>query len=167
MNRDFGATRLDGASERRRATTMIDPTILFGVFLTAFVAATILPAQSETALVAAIVAGGQDPVVAVAVASIGNVGGAVVNWWLGREVRRFGSRRWFPVSAADLERASGWYERYGKWSLLLSWAPFVGDPLTVVAGFLRERLSVFLLLVGIAKIGRYAVLAAATLAWPT
>ncbi len=45
-----------------------------------------------------------------------------------------------------LERAQGWYHRYGRWSLLMSWAPVIGDPLTVVAGVLREPLWSFLLL---------------------
>ena len=137
-----------------------------GLFLTAFVAATILPAQSEAALVAAILAGHYDPVGLVAAASLGNVGGSVVNWGLGRWARRFGERRWFPVGAAELERAGRWYARWGKWSLLLSWAPIIGDPLTVAAGFLREPLPVFVALVTLAKVGRYVVLAVATLNWP-
>lgn len=45
-------------------------------------------------------------------------------------------------------------------SLLLSWAPFIGDPLTVVAGVLREPFASFLLLVAVAKTGRYAAVAA-------
>ena len=69
----------------------------------------------------------------------------------------FRDRPWFPVKAGALDRAQGWYQRYGKWSLLLSWAPVIGDPLTIVAGVLREPLPVFLLLVTIAKVGRYIV----------
>ncbi len=145
---------------------MSDPTVYLGLFLTAFVAATILPAQSEAALVAAIAAG-WDPVVVVSVAGLGNVGGSLVNWVLGRWVGRFGDRRWFPLRPDELERAGRWYRRYGKWSLLLSWVPIIGDPLTVAAGFLREPLPVFLALVTIAKLGRYAVLAAAVVNWPT
>ena len=40
-----------------------------------------------------------------------------------------------------------------------SWAPFIGDPITVVAGLLREPLWSFLLLVTIAKSSRYIVVA--------
>ena len=53
--------------------------------------------------------------------------------------------------------------RYGRWSLLFSWLPLVGDPLTLVAGVMREPWWRFLLLVGLAKSGRYAVLAYLTL----
>ena len=67
------------------------------------------------------------------------------------------------VGEAALQRAQNWYRRYGKWSLLLSWAPIIGDPLTVAAGIMKEPLPVFLLLVTIAKVGRYVVLALVTL----
>ena len=56
-----------------------------------------------------------------------------------------------------------WYGRYGRWSLLLSWLPVIGDPLTLVAGIMREPLWRFMLIVTLAKTLRYTVLAAATL----
>lgn len=133
---------------------------LSGLFGVAFLAATILPAQSETALVGLQLAG-YPVLLLVAVASLGNTLGAVVNWWLGRSLERFQNRRWFPASPAALKRATRWYSRWGRWSLLFSWAPIGGDALTVVAGILREPLWSFLLLVAIAKTGRYVVLAIA------
>jgi membrane protein YqaA with SNARE-associated domain len=89
----------------------------------------------------------------------------VVNWCLGRFLLRFKEKPWFPTSKGQLERAQNWYRRYGRWSLLGSWLPVVGDPLTVVAGVMREPLVPFLVLVTIAKGTRYLVLAALTLAW--
>ena len=135
---------------------------LSGLFLAALIAATLLPAQSEAVLVALLLDGG-DPVLLVAVATAGNVLGSLVNWWLGLQVQRFQGRRWFPVSPARLERAQAWYRRYGRWSLLLSWAPVIGDPITLAAGVMREPLRVFLPLVFIAKAMRYIVLALMTL----
>ncbi|MCV3739068.1 DedA family protein [Rhizobium sp. TRM96647] len=136
-----------------------------GLFLAAFLAATILPAQSETALVVLILTGDYPVVALVTVASVGNILGSVVNWSLGRGIARFRTRRWFPVSAKSLEMAGRWYGRYGKWSLLASWLPVVGDPITVAAGILRVPFATFLVLVSVAKVGRYAVLALATGAW--
>lgn len=133
-----------------------------GLFASALAAATILPMQSEAVLVGLIVADAQPVWALVAVASLGNVLGSVVNWVLGRQVERFRGRRWFPASDASLERAKAWYGRWGRWSLLLSWAPVIGDPLTLVAGVLREPLWSFLALVTIAKVGRYVALAAIT-----
>lgn len=136
-----------------------------GLFLSAFVAATILPAQSESVLTGLILLDQVPVVLLVIVASIGNIAGSVVNWGLGRAIERYSERRWFPVKPAMLARATGWYHRYGKWSLLLSWVPIIGDPLTVVAGVLQEKIWRFLVLVSIAKTGRYVFLAYVVVNW--
>lgn len=102
----------------------------------ALAAATVLPMQSEAVLAGLLIAD-YSPCLLIAVASIGNVLGSVVNWLLGRGIEGFRHRRWLPASNAGLERAQRWYHRYGKWTLLLSWVPIVGDPLTV-AGVMRE-----------------------------
>ncbi|MFC3694615.1 YqaA family protein [Chenggangzhangella methanolivorans] len=141
---------------------MADLVAYLGLFASAFAAATILPAQSEALLVGLVLAEAQPVWALVAVASVGNVLGSVVNWILGGQVERFRGRRWFPVSDPALERAKGWYGRWGRWSLLFSWTPIVGDPLTLVAGVLREPFWSFLALVTIAKVGRYVALAAIT-----
>lgn len=136
-----------------------------GLFASALLAATVAPMQSEAVLVALLLGGDYSVAWLLVVASCGNVLGALLNWLLGRLLERFRGRRWFPASAQQLERAQGWYQRYGKWSLLLSWAPIIGDPLTVVAGVMREPLPIFLALVTVAKTGRYLVLTAVTLHW--
>ncbi|MBM0106735.1 DedA family protein [Steroidobacter sp. S1-65] len=138
--------------------------IYAGLFLSAFFSATLLPLQSETVLVALLLTD-RSPWPVIVIASVGNVAGAVVNWLIGRGIEQLRDRRWFPLSAASLQRSQAWYLRYGKWSLLLSWMPVIGDPITVVAGVLREPLPMFLVLVSIAKIGRYLVLAGLTLGW--
>ncbi|MCD1262889.1 hypothetical protein B5M44_01120 [Shinella sumterensis] len=136
-----------------------------GLFLAAFIAATILPAQSEAVLVGLLAAGSRSPSLLIIVAGTGNVLGSVVNWLLGRGIERYRHARWFPVNAASLEHAGNWYRKYGWWSLLLSWAPIIGDPLTVAAGIMREPFFRFLLVVSIAKFGRYLLLAAIVLHW--
>ena len=133
-----------------------------GLFAIAFVAATVLPMQSEAALAGLLLSNSYSPAALIAVASIGNVLGSVVNWLLGRGIDRFRDRKWFPASRAQLDRAASWYHRYGRWTLLLSWAPIIGDPLTVVAGALREPLLSFVVLVAIAKIARYLAVFAIT-----
>lgn len=135
------------------------------LFSAAFLAATIIPAQSESALVMLQLTGAYPVAALVAVASVGNVLGSLVNWWLGRGIDRFRTHRWFPVSATRLDQAQLWYRKYGKWSLLASWVPVIGDPITVVAGVLKVPLVTFLLLVSVAKVGRYAALAMATSGW--
>ncbi len=136
---------------------------LTSLFFVAFGAASLLPVASEPVLIGLLLAGHVEPWLLVAVASVGNTLGSLVNYGLGRMVERFRHRRWFPASEASLDRARNWYHRWGRWSLLLSWAPIIGDPLTLVAGILREPLPSFILLVAIAKTARYVVLTLITL----
>ncbi|MGP9827204.1 YqaA family protein [Ectopseudomonas khazarica] len=136
------------------------------LFLSALGAATLLPLQSEAVLVTLLLAGEHPAWALLLVATLGNVLGSWINWLLGRSIEHYRHQRWFPVSPARLQQAQAWYARYGRWSLLLSWMPVIGDPLTLVAGVMRERLWTFLIIVTLAKAGRYMVLAALTLAWP-
>ncbi|MDA8875293.1 DedA family protein [Planktomarina temperata] len=135
------------------------------LFISALMAATILPMQSEAVLVGFLVAGQKPVAYLLIIATLGNVLGAVINWGLGRAVRRFEGWSWFPASQEQMQRAQRWYLRYGRWSLLASWLPIVGDPITVVAGTLRESFWPFVALVTLAKGGRYIVLAAMTVPW--
>ena len=144
---------------------MFDLTAYLGLFGAAFAAATLVPAQSEAVLVGLLLHGGYSATGLLVVATLGNVLGSLVNWLLGRSIERLRNKRWFPVSAQQLERAQRRYHRFGRWSLLLSWVPIIGDPLTVIAGTLREPLWSFLLLVTLAKGGRYLLLASVTLGW--
>lgn len=129
-----------------------------GLFSTAFFAATLLPAQSEAVLAAMSIGGAYDPMLLLVVATTGNTLGSVLNWLLGRFFERFRERRWFPFRIDTVRKAERWYGKWGKWSLLLSWAPIIGDPLTFAAGLMRTPLSIFLPLVLLAKGGRYLAL---------
>lgn len=144
---------------------MWEPTGYFGLFLAAFGAATLLPLQSEAVLVGLLLTDQYPAQVLLAVAITGNVLGSTVNWWLGRYVEHFRHKRWFPVSESNLDRAQQAYHRYGRWSLLASWVPIIGDPLIVVAGLMREPLWSFLMIVILAKGARYLALIALTLGW--
>ena len=138
---------------------------LTGLFLAALGAASLLPMQSEAVLVALLLADQHAPLTLLAVATGGNVLGSCLNALLGRSLQRWRHKRWFPVGAEQLERAQARYQRYGRWSLLLSWLPIIGDPLTVIAGVMREPWWSFLLLVTLAKGGRYLALTGLTLGW--
>lgn len=128
-----------------------------GLFASAFIAATLLPFYSEAVLAALQASGSYNTFLLWAAATTGNTLGAWVNWALGRWLYRYRDRRWFPVSEHRLDRAVGWFNRWGIWSLLMAWAPIGGDQLTFVAGVLRVGMWRFLLLVGIGKGARYAV----------
>jgi membrane protein YqaA with SNARE-associated domain len=126
------------------------------LFSSAFLAATVLPFYSEVVLFL-MLGRGEDPLALLAVATLGNTLGSVVNWGLGRYLLHFRDRRWFYFSAEQIERAQRWYQRRGVWSLLLAWMPVGGDALTLIAGIMRVRLPLFLVLVGLGKALRYIV----------
>ena len=136
-----------------------------GLFWASFLAATVLPFQSEVVLFGMLLTHHYSIVLLVAAASFGNILGSVVNYLLGRGLAHFEDRPWFPVKRVKIARAEAWYHAYGRWSLLLSWLPVIGDPLTIVAGVLRESFPVFLLLVSLAKVARYVAVASIAHEW--
>jgi membrane protein YqaA with SNARE-associated domain len=125
----------------------------------AFAAGTLLPFSSEVALVAAMKATSASTTGLVAFATVGNVAGSLFNWWIGRSAARFEGQRWFPFKQPQIDSASARFQKLGLWSLVFSWLPVIGDPLTFVAGVLRVPLLVFLALVTIGRLGRYIVVA--------
>lgn len=133
--------------------------VYLGLFLAAFLAATLLPAQSEALLVSLILNKQNPAYLLVIIATLGNSLGSVVNWYLGRYLEYFHSKSWFPIKEADLKCAQTFYQKYGWWSVLISWLPIIGDPLTIIAGFMRMPLLPFIFLIILAKGGRYLVLA--------
>ncbi len=133
------------------------------LFGSAFLAATILPFYSEVVLFALLREGG-NPLALVMIATLGNTLGAVVNWVLGRYLLYFQGRRWFYFTSEQIEKAQRWYQRYGFWSLLLAWMPVGGDALTLIAGIMKLRLWLFLVLVGTGKALRY-ISVAVLVAW--
>lgn len=125
------------------------------LFISAFGAATLLPLQSEAVLISLLLQKQYVAGLLLLVASVGNVLGSCVNWWLGVKAEQFKHKKWFPVSVTQMAKAQETYQKYGFWSLLLSWMPIIGDPITLIAGLLRENFWRFLFIVSIAKTGRY------------
>jgi membrane protein YqaA with SNARE-associated domain len=125
------------------------------LFIAAFGAATLLPLQSEAVLLAFLAEGSHSALGLLFIASLGNILGSCVNWWFGFKIEHYKDKKWFPVSEQQMLIAQTVYKKYGYWSLLFSWVPIIGDPITLIAGLLKENFARFLLLVSMAKIGRY------------
>ena len=127
----------------------------FQLLIISFLAATILPFSSEVVLTTMYLSNSFETYFLLIFASIGNILGSIANWYLGKKITIFQNRKWFPVSSDQLDRSQKYFQKYGLWSLLLAWVPIIGDPLTLLAGVLKVRFSLFLILVSISKISRY------------
>ena len=125
------------------------------LFTSSFASSTILPGHSEITLTALITQKKYDIFYLVFFASLGNILGSVLNWYLGLYFLKFKNKKWFPFKENYINKVSKSFLKYGKSSLLLSWVPFIGDVLTLVAGMFRVPLHQFVIIVSVAKIGRY------------
>lgn len=125
---------------------------LWGLGGASFVSGTLIPLSSEAILVAGIAAG-LPLVPALAICSGANCLACACNYGLGAALRS----RMLPRLAASRSgrKALAWMERWGTWSLFASWLPFIGDPLTVVAGTARVHLAWFVGIVFVLRILRY------------
>lgn len=128
-----------------------------GLFISAFLAATILPLSSEIVL-SALLLNGLSPTTLVIIATIGNVLGSLTNYALGYWASLVVVKKWLRMSEDDFVRAEQRFVKYGMFSLCFAWVPIIGDPLTVMAGVLRIRLKWFLILVTAGKFLRYVVI---------
>ena len=125
------------------------------LFIISLLAATILPLSSEIVLTTMLLTNLFEKNILLVIASSGNILGSIFNWYLGKKITIFQDRKWFPVSPEQLNKSQKYFQKYGIWSLLLAWVPVIGDPLTLLAGVLRVRFSIFFILVSISKISRY------------
>jgi membrane protein YqaA with SNARE-associated domain len=134
---------------------------LAGLFASAFLSATILPGSSEAVLIGVMALGTVATWQAVAVATVGNVMGSLLNWAIGFFFGSYRDHPRFPLSQEKFEKYADWFRRWGVWSLFLSWVPLIGDALTIVSGVMRCNVFLVALIVFIAKGARYIVVATA------
>jgi membrane protein YqaA with SNARE-associated domain len=128
------------------------------MFAAALIAGTFLPflpASSELVLGGFLAAGEGEAGLLVLAATVGNVVGSIINYFVGRYVSGLAGRRWFPATEAQMQRASVQFNRYGFWILLMSWLPVFGDLITVIAGLLRTNFKLFVALTSVGKFFRY------------
>jgi|TARA_B100000780_G_scaffold252420_1_gene199504 membrane protein YqaA with SNARE-associated domain len=127
----------------------------FVLFLISFLAATIFPLSSELTLIGLLKSGSYNSHLLIGISSLGNILGSVFNWFLGFYLLKYINKKWFPFKQNQINLASKRFNKFGIWSLLFSWLPVIGDPLTLIAGILRVNFLLFLILVTIGKTSRY------------
>jgi len=120
--------------------------------------ATIIPFGSEAYFITLLSLEKYNHFILFLVASVGNVLGSLFNWICGFYINFFIKKSWFPINNKIIDRGNKLFTKYGKWSLLISWFPLIGDPITFAAGTLRYPIIPFLVLVSIGKVGRYLII---------
>lgn len=128
----------------------------WGLFLTTFLAATVLPFSSELILAGMLVTG-FDPGTCLVIATAGNWLGGMSSYGLGWIADWQRLDRWLGIREADLLRWKQRIDRYGVWAALLCWVPFIGDPIAVALGLFRTNWWLVSLLMLAGKAIRYAV----------
>ena len=128
-----------------------------GLFLISFLSASLLPLASEVFVV------GMPPLGynvwgVILVATVGSYSGSLVNYAIGKKGTDFVLGRYLKIDPKTWTRAERFYERWGPVALFFSWVPFIGDPLTAVAGALHMNLGIFSFWVLFGKTLRYLVL---------
>ena len=126
------------------------------LFVVSFLAATLLPLGSEGLLLYDI-SQGHTIILLWIFATLGNTLGSMLNYWLGLKGEVYLESKGH-LSKEKMAKARSFFAKYGGWSLLLSWSPIIGDPLTFIAGVLRYNFKYFTLIVFVAKGLRYAVI---------
>lgn len=127
----------------------------FGLFVGSFLASTVVPFSADVLLIGMLAAGGT-PWIVVAVATVGNFLGGLTSYGIGR----LGKWEWIEKLGAKPETVAkhkARIDKYGAWTALLSWVPFVGDVIAVALGFFRVRFLPSALFMFIGKFGRFVV----------
>jgi membrane protein YqaA with SNARE-associated domain len=125
------------------------------LFIVAFLSATLLPLGSEALLIYDMQ--GENILIFLWIfATLGNTLGSMFNYWLGLKGEIYLEKKKY-LSKGKMQKARVFFDKYGGWTLLLSWTPVVGDPLTFIAGVLRYDFKLFSIIVFFAKGARYAL----------
>ena len=109
---------------------------LWGMFVSAFLAGSIMPFSSELVMLG-LIAAGVNPIALFWTASIGNTLGGILNYGIGTLGNPATITKWTHVKEEKLEKGLYYARRYGFYSGLLAWIPLLGSVITVALGFAR------------------------------
>jgi membrane protein YqaA with SNARE-associated domain len=134
-----------------------------GLFITCFLAATILPIASEVFLIT-MLAAKYDPLSCLFIASAGNTLGSYLNFGIGY----IGNPEWLKKLRVKQKTIESWkasIQKYGAWLAFLSWLPIVGDIIGIALGFFRANIFWSFLFMAIGKFLRYLLVVLVYLYW--
>ena len=125
------------------------------LFFVALLSASFFPSQAELLLFTLLAIGKDDPLALVLSATAGNTLGSLGNYYVGGYLAHWENKRWFPLKKKYIDKTQRLFEKHGTWTLLLAGVPFIGNPITMVAGMLKVNIWLFIPLVAAGKSVRY------------
>lgn len=128
-----------------------------GLFISAFVAGSILPFSSEVVLTV-LVQMGADPMVCLLSASVGNTAGGLVCYGLGYLGNMEWIERWLKIDKQKMDKVSGFVKRYGAAMGLFGVLPWVGEVIIVLLGLMRANVYITTFTMFIGKFIRYLLI---------
>ena len=129
----------------------------WGMFLSAFLAGSVLPFSSE-AVMLGLLAAGVDPLPLLIYGSIGNVMGGMVNYGLGRLGKLEWLKKYFHLKQSSIDRAYKFMGGHGAWMGFFAFLPILGSAITVVLGLTRANLPLSVFSITLGKVIRYTLL---------
>lgn len=133
-----------------------------GMFLSAFLAGTILPFSSEAVLLACIGLG-LDPVASTLATTAGNALGGLTCYWIGHLGKMEWIEKYFKVDQKQMDKATRFIHGRGSWMALFSFLPVIEDAILIVLGLMRANIWIVAVSMTVGKLLRYALLVAAAL----
>jgi membrane protein YqaA with SNARE-associated domain len=140
-----------GFGESTDFLNMTESTSLVSLFISSFLAATLLPGGSEVVLITVLKLYPELFWPALLLGSLGNTLGGMVSFGMGRLLPQ-------THKLKHVEKI----QHYGTPALLLAWVPLLGDALCLAAGWLRLNPWHAALFMAIGKFARYWIIAIAT-----
>lgn len=133
----------------------------WGMFLSAFLAGTILPFSSEAVMLAC-VGLGLDPVLSTLATTAGNALGGLTCYWIGHLGKMEWIEKYFRVDYKQLEKATRFIHGRGSWMAFFSFLPIIGDAVLIALGLMRANVWIVTFSMTLGKLARYAILVATT-----
>jgi membrane protein YqaA with SNARE-associated domain len=127
------------------------------LFFSSFISATLIPFGSEALLIYDIHQG-YNVYLLLIVATMGNSLGSILNYFIGLKGEEFLVKKRY-LKEKNILKIKKYFDKYGYLTILFSWLPIIGDPITLMAGVLKYDIRKFIILVIIAKFMRYLVIA--------
>lgn len=128
-----------------------------GMFLSAFLASTIIPLSSDLVLIG-LLQTDSNPLYLFLLATMGNSLGGMTSFWFGRLGRWDWLLRYFGVRPEKVLKWGSWTQRYSPLLAFFSWIPVLGDVFCIALGYFRSNWKISFFSMTIGKALRYAII---------